>query len=298
MTVLQGAAPRDLAGLKPLLASATGPVHYISGGTDLLVAPRALPDRGLLVDISGIGGLSYVHHDGGWLRIGATTSLAALARNETVSKVLRSLARAAEQFGSAQIRNRATIGGNVANASPAGDLLPVLKCVNAFFTVLGIDSRERHLTFDELILGSGNTALTQGDLITEIAIPQSNILPLSGFVKLGRRADLTVSRLNLAMQAEYHDGLRKFGTVRLIAGAIGPVPMRLISVEDSLRGITLTTVNVRAFLESLVAAVDRAIPGRASQSYKRRAIMGLGLDLLEQVTGIAQTDKAFEDALR
>ena len=297
MTELQGAAPRNLTALKSLLACAMGPVHYISGGTDLLVAPRMLPDEGLLVDISGIDGLSYVQYDSRWLRIGATTSLAALARDETVSKLLQSLARAAEQFGSAQIRNRATIGGNVANASPAGDLLPVLKSANAFFTVLGTDRHERRLAFDELILGSGNTALMHGDLITEIAIPQSNILPRSGFVKLGRRADLTVSRLNLAMQAEYQDGLRKFGIVWLIAGAIGPAPMRLCGVEDSLRGMTLTTVTVRTFLESLVSAVDRAIPGRASLKYKRRAIMGLGLDLLEQITGIAQTDKAFEDAL-
>jgi hypothetical protein len=73
--------------------------------------------------------------------------------------------------------------------------------------------------------------------------------------------------------------------------------MRLCGVEDSLRGMTLTTVTVRTFLESLVSTVDRAIPGRASLKYKRRAIMGLGLDLLEQITGIAQTDKAFEDAL-
>ena len=203
-------------------------------------------------------------------------------------------ARAAEQFGSAQIRNRATIGGNVANASPAGDLLPVLKSVNAFFTVLGIDSRERHLTFDELILGSGNTALMQGDLITEIAIPQSNILPLSGFVKLGRRADLTVSRLNLAMQAEYHDGLRKFGAVWLIAGAIGPVPMRLMqrrrqSARYDTHHCDCSRLSRNLWSLPLIAQS----PAGLRRNYKRRAIMGLGLDLLEQVTGIAQTDKAY-----
>ncbi|MCC7481474.1 MAG: FAD binding domain-containing protein, partial [Hyphomicrobiales bacterium] len=87
MTELHGAAPRDLAALKSLLAGAMGPVRYISGGTDLLVAPRMLPDEGLLVDISGIDGLSYVQYHSRWLRIGATTSLAALARDETVSQL-------------------------------------------------------------------------------------------------------------------------------------------------------------------------------------------------------------------
>ncbi len=293
---LRAARPSDIGALRALLANSNGPLCYIAGGTDLLVAPRAPPDDGWLIDISRTSGLAFIAADEARLRIGATTTIDALARDPSIRRLFGALAQAAELCGSAQIRNRATIGGNVAGASPAGDLLPALQCADARFVVLGRDGAERRLAFDALVVGAGRSTLAPGDLIAEIEIPLAGRLSRSAFVKLGRRDDLTVSRLNLTMEADFDSASLRFGEARLVAGAIAPTPLRLESVAQTLRGQALCGPVVRAFTRALVSAVDAAIPGRGSQPYKRRAVMGLGFDLLERITAIPGLD-AIEGSL-
>jgi len=296
MTALRAASPADLGALKALIAETSGPLCYIAGGTDLLVAPRAPPDEGWLIDISRTAGLAFIRADAAALRIGATTTFDALARDPTIRRLFGALAQAAGESGSAQIRNRATIGGNVAGASPAGDLLPVLKCADARFAVLGRDGGERRLAFDALVVGHGRTSLARGELIAEIEIPLARRLARSAFVKLGRRDDLAISRLNLTMEADFDFSTRRFGEARLIAGALAPTPLGLESAAETLRGAELGRPLVRAFSGALLRAVDAAIPGRGSRPYKRRAVVGLGLDLLEAITGVKGLDLLMESA--
>jgi CO/xanthine dehydrogenase FAD-binding subunit len=279
-------APADLGALAGVISRASGAVCFVAGGTDLLVAPREPPDDGWIVDISRTRGLSGITADQRELRIGATTTLADLIRSPVIRRHAPVLARTANLCGSAQIRNRATVGGNVANASPAGDLLPILKCFEARFDILTRGGGMAVKDFGELVTGAGRTSLGSGDLITAIHIPLTGRLPHAGFVKLGPRDDLTISRINLTMEADFDAAACQFGEVRLVAGAIGPVPQRLDGVARGLAFQVLTEERFMVFLESLAAAVDAAIPGRASQGYKRRAIMGVGADLLEQVTGL------------
>lgn len=285
MTGLHAAAPRDCAALKALLAEASGPLCYIAGGTDLLIAPREPPRTGWIVDISRTCGLREIAVEDQTLRIGAAVTLSELIASDLVRSHVPVLARAADLCGSVQIRNRATLGGNVANASPAGDLLPVLLCLDAQFRVMGRDGSDRLVGFDDLVLGREETSLAPGDLISRIDVPLSPRLGRCGFVKLGRRDDLTISRLNLAMEADIDWAEGRFGEVRLVAGAIAPKPLRLAAVEAGLAGRRISPDAAAGFVEALLAAVDAAIPGRASQAYKRRAIMGVGLDLLAEVTG-------------
>lgn len=285
MSGLYAAAPADLGALKAMLANAAGPLCYVAGGTDMLVSPREPPHDGWLVDISRTLGLGDISLSDGTLRIGATATLTHLIRSDLIRQHLPVLAQAADLCGSVQIRNRATVGGNAANASPAGDLLPVLKCLDASFQVMRRNGGGESLAFDSLLIGAGRTSLTPGSLITRIDIPLGPRLGRCAFVKLGRRDDLTISRLNLIMEADFDTGAGQFGAVRLVAGAIAPVPLRLDAVADELARKPITQETARRFLEALADAVDGAIPNRASHGYKRRAIMGLGLDLLAQITG-------------
>jgi len=287
MSGLQAVSPNDLGALTAAVTQASGPVCFVAGGTDLLVAPRDAPEAGWIIDISRTAGLSGISAGGGMLRIGAATTLADLTRDPIIRRHAPVLARAADLCGSAQIRNRATIGGNVANASPAGDLLPILKCFEARFHILTRDGREAVKDFDQLVTGAGRTSLASGELITAIVIPLAGRLTHSGFVKLGPRDDLTISRINLTMEADFDPASRALGEVRLMAGAIGPVPRRLDEVAQHLAFGVISQPRVMVFLEALAAAVDAAIPGRPSQAYKRRAIMGVGADLVEQVTGLS-----------
>lgn len=279
MTALQAARPRDLRALKALLAACGPDAHFIAGGTDMLVAPHEAPLEGWLIDISGTAGLDGVRRDGSTLWIGATTTLTGLMASALVRDHAPVLAEAADLCGSAQIRNRATIGGNVANASPAGDLLPVLKCLGARFEVLGQDGNILERSFDDTV-----GRLPTAALIVGVVVPIHAPAPRMAFVKLGVRDDLTIARLNLVMAAHVGAEVRLRG-VSIFAGALAPRPLRLSSVEAVLEGADLQALPVDEYLAALLSAVDSAIPGRASQAYKRRAIMGLGLDLLEKLTG-------------
>ena len=284
MNALQAASPRNRGALVALLAQAGGQTTFIGGGTDLLVAPHRLPDAGLIIDLSGVDGLASIEAREQTLRIGAATTIDALTRHPLILQHLPSLAQAAALCGSAQIRNRATIGGNVGAASPAGDLIPVLKCFGARFRLLSRDG-ERRVDFDTLLPEVGGTRLRPGELIAEIEISLDGRLGRSAFAKLGARDDLTIAKLNLAIEAEFDPGAFRLGEIRLVAGALAPAPLRLAAVEQVLRGRELNGPTIRSYGEALLGSVDAAIPDRASRRYKRRALVGLGLDLMQKLTG-------------
>lgn len=271
------AAPADLAELENVLAAAPRPLRLIAGGTDVLVAGRHLPAAGTLVDLTRIAAMKGIAREATRLRIGACTPVAMLCRDAQIRALVPALADAAAQCGSAQIRNRATIGGNIANAAPAADLLPVLHAADATLRVLDPDG-----TVAELPIGA--YAPDPSRAILEIALPIDPAWNRSGFAKLGPRREVAIARLNVAIRAQY-DGSR-FGAVRIFAGAIGPRPRRLEQAETALAGRALDAAALRAFAAALADEVDAATQGRASNAYKRRAVMGVGLDALARMAAI------------
>ncbi|MFQ5438701.1 MAG: FAD binding domain-containing protein [Paracoccaceae bacterium] len=285
MPAPQSARPHNLAGLAKLVAQTRSKVTYIAGGTDLVMAlgKGELPE--VIVDISQLAELNFVDTGDQALRLGAATTMAALARLPDIDPALAALSQAARQFGSVQIRNRATIGGNIASAMPAGDLLAVLQCLDCRIEVL----RDGQITTHELqdiVTGAGQTSLGNGDLIVAISFPRpSRANRRSAFAKLGPRQEMTIACLCLAISAHYFPDTNRIGDVRLVAGAVGPVPVRLFSVEQALNGRSVDQNLADDFLHALSAAVDAEIAERASRPYKRRAIMGLGLDLLAALFG-------------
>ncbi|TIO76923.1 MAG: hypothetical protein E5X74_14355 [Mesorhizobium sp.] len=287
MSELSVATPGDMAELRAMFAAAAGPMNFIAGGTDMLIAGRPLPMGGLLIDLSRVAGMAFICADDGGIRIGGATTVAAIAADRGLALRLPALAEAAAQCGSVQIRNRATVGGNIANAAPAADLVPVLVAAGARLGCIGRDGASCELAICDYTPGRGH-------LIAEVILPRNGLLPYSAFVKLGPRQDLSISRLNIALLAEFQDGC--FGDVRIAAGALGPRPLRLPLAEAALAGKELAPATLRDFLSALTAEVDAAIPGRGSQTYKRRAIAGLGLDLVAQALGLSPRGQLFEEA--
>ncbi|MCZ8548326.1 FAD binding domain-containing protein [Mesorhizobium qingshengii] len=288
MTALAVVAPVDIAALRATLAAEAGPVRFIAGGTDMLIAGRPLAGTGLLVDLARVAGMAFISTDDADVRIGGATTVAALAADCGLRARIPALCEAAGQCGSVQIRNRATIGGNIANAAPAADLMPVLAAAGTRLALLKNDGTQYEAALCEYLPDSGH-------LIMEVILPGNALLPCSAFVKLGPRRDLTISRLNLAMLAEFQNS--HFGTVRIAAGALGPVPLRMHLADAALGGRKLEPATLREFLSALATEVDAAIPGRNSQIYKRRAVAGLGLDLIAQAVGLSPRDRLFEEAV-
>ncbi len=282
----QSSKPKTIEEVAALVAGSDSSIAYIAGGTDLVIAIEQGLRADLIIDISQMDALNFVDVDSNSIRIGAATPVSVLARHRELSRSLTALAQAAAQFGSEQIRNRATIGGNIASTIPAGDLLPVLKCLDCQIEVLHQGQTMTKHTFDEVVIGQGQTSLGNGDLIIAVNIPQQlGANQISAFGKIGRRRELTIARLNLAMLADFEPKTNRINDIRIVAGAIGPVPLRLQMVEQELRGRTVDQTLADDFLRVLTDAVDAAIPGRASRVYKRHAVMGLGLDMLHSLFG-------------
>ena len=287
MTALAPSRPADLAALARLMAGPL-PVRFIAGGTDLLLPGRPLPRQGLLVDVSAINGLAGIKADGGDIEIGGATTVAALAAHAGLAKRFPALGQAAAECGSVQIRNRATLGGNVANAAPAADLVPVLALAEARLRLMMPGGANAEVQL-------GDFRPEAGGLVMEAVLPAARLLPRSAFAKLGPRRDLTISRLNMAAMGEFSNG--RFGALRLVAGSLGPRPIRLGRAGAALAGRRLTSAALRDFMQALSEEVDAAIPGRASRNWKRQAIRGLGLDLIARLCGLSPRDPPFDEAL-
>jgi carbon-monoxide dehydrogenase medium subunit len=286
MAVVQAARPGKLQEVAALIGSFSGNISYVAGGTDLVIALENKPQPDLIIDISRIEELNFIDLDSEAVRIGAATPVSSLVEHPELVTNFPVLTQAAEQVGSVQIRNRATIGGNIASAMPGGDLLPVLKCLDCQIEVLHRDRTMATRTFDEVVIGTGKTSLDNGDVITAIKFPrQFGRNQISAFKKIGRRRELAIARLNLAVIADYDFSANHINDIRIVAGAIGPVPLRLRLVEQRLRGRMVDQAFADDFLQALTAAVDAAICGRISQAYKRHAVMGLGLDLMQSLFG-------------
>ncbi|MCL4186822.1 MAG: FAD binding domain-containing protein [Rhodobacteraceae bacterium] len=265
---LRLAAPEGRDELDALLAADPAPT-LIAGGTDLLIAPARLPAAGTLVDLGRLAALRAIGRRDGALLLGAGVTVARLARDPLVARLAPVLALAAADFGSVQIRNRATIGGNIANAAPAADLAPALVAAAAL-ALLWPPGAPGEVAVPVADLLARRPVLAPGEVIAAFLVPASGRTPRAAFAKLGRRQEPAIARLTLAASGPP-------GAMALVAGALGPGPRRLPAAERILND------GGPGLAEALAAEVLAAIPGRASAAYKARAVRGLGEDLASRL---------------
>lgn len=261
-------------------------VAFVNGGTDLVIKlQKGQISPAWLVDLSLIPELKFIKEVDGRIRIGSGTTFSELCESDLVREQACCLSQAAAQVGSAQIRNRATIGGNIANASPAGDSLPALLVLEAWVNIRGPKGLRR-VPFVQFQAGDGQ-GLQEKELITEIDFPiwksQGNSQISGAFGKIGSRTAVSIARLNMAALVEYDAEEQKVLNSRWAVGALGRIPFRLAELEHQLQGKQVNSNFAEEVAEHLTGVVDRAIPGRASQEYKRQAIRGLAYDLLEDL---------------
>jgi xanthine dehydrogenase FAD-binding subunit len=234
-----------------------------------------------IVDLSKVKDLKYITEENDCIHIGAGTTFATIASHPAIRSKVAALAQAAEQIGSVQIRNRATIGGNIASASPAGDCLPVLAAFDARIMLVGLNGT-RTMTVKEAVADICQSSLQEKEIIKEIAFPL-NGRRLSAFGKIGHRSAVTIARLNMAILLDYcrQDDSIVTGTVAL--GSLGAVPVCPQSVAEFLcdRKVDRTFASRLAGLLSEV--VNKEIPDRESRPYKAAAVKGLAFDI---VTGL------------
>ena len=266
-------SPRDLGEAYATLASA--PARPIAGGTDLMVALTGElgepPDR--ILDLWHLDALRGIAIDGDTISLGALTTYTDIRRSALCREHLPVLVEAAATIGAAQIQNRGTLGGNVANASPAGDTLPVLLAADATF-VLGSARGERTVPASEFWPAYRQTALAPDELLLRIRVPLLAGRELR-FRKVGTRRAQSISKVVVALG--WRDGsageplapASAWTDVRLALGSVAATPIRASATEAALEGRPPTPETADLAAETLAAELHPIDDVRSTAEYRR-----------------------------
>ncbi len=249
----------------------------VAGGTDLVMdlkIKRYLPKN--IIDISRVKELDYIVDDGDKIRIGALTRLQEIVDSPIIKEKALVLAEAVNQMASWQIRNIATIGGNLCNASPAADTAPPLYVLNAELKLVSVDG-ERIVPVTKFFHGPRKTELKKNELLAEIIIPVEKDAGASA-LKLGRRTAFTLSIVAVATLVKVKDN--KFADVRVALNSVAPTPVRAPSVEQALMGKEVSLEVVEEASKLVVNDIKPISDVRASADYRREMSVVLTRDSL------------------
>lgn len=249
--------------------------RLVAGGTDYMVShgKTRLPDFDL-IDLSGISEFKGINSFHDQLRVGALETMSAVAGSPDLQAHAACLCDAASKVGSWQIRSRATLGGNLANCSPAADTPAALAALEAKVKLIS-PTGERILPVEDIPLGPNRSALKPEEIVSEFHLP---VKPgrVSAFVKLGSRSEVSIARLNLAVSV-LTDG-RNISEARVFMGTLGLATLRCPKAETiiSEQGFE----SDEGFGNALGEAIGEAIAGRGTMTYKQSAAKALAQDLL------------------
>ena len=258
-------SPHELAEAYAILAS--GPVRPIAGGTDMMVALTVElgepPER--IVNLWRLDALRGISIEGDSISLGALTTYTEIRQSALCREHLPVLVEAAATIGAAQIQNRGTLGGNVVNASPAGDTLPVLLAADATF-VVGSARGERTVPATEFWPAYRQTALAPDELLLRIRIPLLAGRELR-FRKVGTRRAQSISKVVLALG--WRDTEQTWTGVRLALGSVAPTPIRAAATEAALEGCPPTPETADRAAETLAAELHPIDDVRSTAEYRR-----------------------------
>jgi CO/xanthine dehydrogenase FAD-binding subunit len=270
------ARPRLLDEALALLAE-TPEARPLLGGTDLIVGLRKGKLRPpLVVDLKQIDELrpGITEHDGA-LRISAGTVMTQLIRDPRVQRQFPALVEAALTVGSIQIRNRATLAGNLCNASPAADTAPPLLVYAARVEVAGPPGR-RVVPVEELFVGPGQTSLVPGELVTAVEVPLPDEPQGSAFERLTRRRGVDLATINLCCS------VTAGGVTRFAYGAAGPRPFLVVDESGALGDAGRSAGEQEPALRRLTAHATPISNVRASREYREAMLVVLSRRALER----------------
>ena len=291
MNITDPLIPSALPELLELLKPGLEKTFLAAGGTDFLVRHgHRLPPDARLIDLSGLSELRGINLEGDEIVIGALETMTRVSQNTMIQQRAAGLAAAAGRVGSWQIRSRATLGGNLVNASPAADTPPALASLDASVLIVSAEGRRR-LSVEEALVGPNKSALNQGEVLVSFHLP---VKPgrVSAFGKIGSRTEVSIARLNLAVSAVVEPG-GAVSSARVFLGTLGLAARRAAEAEACLidRGLE----DADSFTEALASEVERAIPGRATLPYKCSAVRALGADVLADLRSRLELTRSDHD---
>ena len=277
-------APTSLAEASALLRTLGEGASLFAGGTDLLVEIREeLRVCAHVIDIKkipGLQGLSFDLESG--LRIGAQTTAREIETAPIIRAHYRNLANAVASLGSVQVRNRATLIGNICRASPSADTPPPLIADGAAVTIWSPEG-ERRLSLERFFVGPGKTVLAPGEIVTEVRIPPPSLASGRIYIKHGRRKAMELATVGVAVSLDRHDDV--CGEVKIALGAVAPTPIRALRAEAVLRGNRITSDLIAQAAETASGEAQPISNVRASAAYRREMVGVLTRRAIEAASG-------------
>ncbi len=258
--------PKSVEELTEYLDEYKGDCRILAGGTDLLVNIRSGKVHcKYLISLRKVGELTpEIKVQSGRLIVGALSTMSDLYRNQDVKKYFPALGRAAYLMGSQQIRNQATLAGNLCNASPAAETATPLLIYDGTIKVRGFKDRgeRREIPVGDFFAGPGKTTLKANELVTEVSLPIPEIPQRSIYERISRRNGVDLAIINLSMSVDESKNLR------VAYGSLGPVPYRSEKIEEALRQYIDGQIDEQALYAVIENNVSPISDLRSSAEYK------------------------------
>ena len=273
MKAIRYEAPRSLEEAVALLSEAGDGARILAGGTDLLVQMRAGMARpGLIVDVKHIERMRAITEDGGGFRIGAAVSGAEMGEHAGLKAAWPGVVEATELIGSTQIQSRASLGGNLCNASPAADSVPALVAARALCTVIGPNG-SREVPVETIPTGPGATSLASGELVVDIILPAPPGRASDAYLRFIPRTEMDIAVVGAGVSLTLDEG----GTITRARVSLGAVAPTVLLVEAAAKAIVGTNLDdaARAALAAAASAACRPIDDKRGTIEYRIKVAGV-----------------------
>jgi len=265
--------------------------RFLAGGTDLVIAMK---EKGVapkyVVDLKRIPGLTGIRENSdASITIGALTTMREIEISPLLTRKYPFFAQSAAEVGSIQIRNRATIGGNMANATPSADVAPSLIALNATAKIVGANGA-RTVAMEDFFRGPGQSVMTADEILTEITIPKAPARLVGEYIKFSPREMMDLAYVGVAVAYSLGEKERRCEGVRIVLGAVAPTPMRARKAEAMVEGQILTEA-LADKAGQIAAEESKPISDVRSSADYRRAMVGTMTKraLLNAAVGPAQS---------
>jgi len=266
--------PQSISEALEILDKYRGSARILAGGTDLLVKmkTRQLEPK-VVVNLKKINGLRYIRDEGDYIKIGALTTLRDIERSDIIKQYIPALHDAVKMMASIQIRNMATIGGNLCNASPAADTAPPLLAYDAYVKAISLNG-ERIIPLSKLFKGPGETILEPNEILVEINVKKHK--GSSAFMKISRTA-MDIAIANVAVYLELDNDV--VTDIRIAAGSVAPTPVRCFKAEGYLKGLKINGITPESF-KYMDLDIKPITDVRSTAEYRRFIVKVLAYDAL------------------
>ena len=264
------ALPRSVDEALRVLSDRGSDAKLLAGGTDLLPQMKnGLLKPACVIDLSGVASARALQADARGLRIGAAVAARTLERDATARATYTSLAESGALVGSVQIRNLATLGGNLCNAAPSADMAPPLLALDAEAVIVG-PKGERRVPFADFFVGVHRTVLAPDEILLEIVVPAPGPRSGGNYLRHTPRRELDIAVVGVASQLTLANGV--CSKARIALAAVAPVPLRARAAEQALEGKPVTAEAIERAAELAVGVAKPISDQRGSADYRRHLV--------------------------